>query len=687
MQNPRLKFIMPLLFMGILLSFTACKEATTEAPPKDQAHHGLHPEFMDTTVSPTEDFFRYCNGTYIATTEIPGDKSSWGVFYELRENNIIKLHDLLEEAKDATPEAGDIEKLVGNFYYTAMDTASIEANGLDAIAPQLESIENLSSNAELPPLLGDLHSQGIRIGFYIYVDNDEKNSSMNLIGIWQGGLGLPEREYYLDPSEERAQLREQYVAHIQKMLELAGGDPEATAEQAQTIMDLETRMAEASMDRVQSRNSELTYNKMTLEDLQKMAPGFDWAAYFTAIGNGDANEVNIKQPDFIKAFAAMASSVPVEDWKTYLRWQTLSTMAPYLHADFVDENYAFFGKTLNGTEEMEVRWKKSVQNTSDMLGMALGQLYVDKHFGPEAKATTLKMVDNILEVMKERLANLEWMSEDTRQQAIGKLNTILVKLGYPDKWRDYSGLQLGRESYVQNVLATNRFNFRYTMDKAGKPVDRTEWGMSPQTVNAYYNPGNNEIVFPAGILQPPFFDPEVDAALNYGAFGAVIGHELIHAFDDEGSKYDAEGNLNNWWTDSDRENFEARTGLVEDQYNGFTVLDSLSVNGKLTLGENIADIDGLRMAYYAWKKDTEGQTLENEQGFTPEQRFFLAFGQLWCGKMRPEALKMMVVTNPHSPAEFRVKGPVSNLTEFYDAFSVQAGDGMYRPDSLRMQIW
>ncbi len=652
-----------------------------------EVHHGIKLENMDTTVSPRENFYLYANGGYINRTEIPAEESRWGVFNELRDEADLRVRKILEDAganKDAKP--GSLEEKIGLFYKTGMDTEAIEKDGMNSLSEEMALIDNIATVEDLFTTLGTFHRHTIYGGFVSYVSQDAKNSERYIVNMVQGGTGLPDRDYYLVEDPDKQEIREKYVVYLTNLYELMGADAETAASNASLVMEMETKMAENSMGRVERRDPYKTYHLMNLEGLNELAD-LPWGLYFESLGLPDPGEVNVAQTDFYTGLEKLVQDYSIDQWKVYLHAVLIRNNAAYLNQDFVQTNFDFYGKVLEGTEEMKERSKRVVEHTNSALGFGIGQLYVERHFSPTAKAMAMEMVENILAIMKERLADLEWMSEETRTQAINKLNTILPKIGYPDKWRDYSAMAIQDQPYVKNVMAAREFNFQYRLDKIGKPVDKTEWGISPQTVNAYYNPSKNEIVFPAGILQAPFFDEEVDAALNYGGFGAVIGHELTHAFDDQGSKFDASGNLKNWWTEDDLKNFEERAKMVEEQYSEYTVLDSIHLNGKLTLGENIADIDGLRISYYAWKRSLGGQEGEPKDGYTPEQRFFINYGQLWSSLMRPEALKLMVNTNPHSPAQWRVNGSTSSLTEFYEAFGIQEGDGMYRAEDKRMSIW
>lgn len=652
------------------------------------AHPGLSLAHMDTTVSPRADFFLYANGSYIKNTEIPADQSSWGSFNALSEKTDANVRKLIEEAAEKGGEPGTPTQLIGDYYHTAMDTAKIEQDGLSGVQPLLDEVAAVTDAAGVSRLLGRLHRRSIDAGFSVWIDLDEKNSKETIFQVYQGGMGLPEKNYYLSAEPGSVKIREQYLAYLTQLLVLGGEAQESAAAKAAKVLAYETTVAKSGLYMVEMRNPEKTYHKMTQEELAKTAPNIDWKAYFEAVGLSNPGGINIATPDFLTEVSKQVKAMPLEDWKTYLRVCVLRDLSGHLTSAFVQNEFNFYEKVLGGSEQIRPRWKRVVEGMNYNFDMAIGQIYVERHFSPEAKKIALGMVDEILATMKERLAELTWLSDSTRQKAIHKVSTILPKIGYPDQWRKWDGLKVSRASHIANVLSVREFNFQYRLAKIGKPIDKGEWGMAPQIVNAYYNPTRNEIVFPAGILQSPFFDEKAEAVLNYGGFGAVIGHELIHAFDDQGSQYDAEGNLKTWWSPEDRKNFEARADLVRRQYDAFTVLDSLHVNGALTLGENIADIFGARMSYYAWKRSLKGKPApEKAQGFTAEQRFFLAFAQIWAGKYRDEALRTQIATNPHSPGHFRVIGPLSNLSEFYEAFGVKEGDAMYRVDSMRANIW
>jgi putative endopeptidase len=674
-----------MLWAGCQKTPTDTGGTTPEAP---QEYHGLRLENRDTTVSPTQDFYHYANGGYIKRTEMPAEESRWGVFSELGEKNIDRLNDIMSECSKSGAAKGTIDQKIGDYYKTAMDSTTIEKLGAKALQEDLDKIANIKTIADMVPLVASMHRRSMGPLFGMYVDQDAKNSTRYILNLGQGGTGLPEKDYYFGKGEEKDNIRKQYVAFMAKLLVLSGEDAATADANAAKCMDIETKLAASSMGMIELRDPDKTYNLMQLDGLTKLSPGFDWKAYFAAAGIAEPGDINVGQPAFFATLGKLLSSYTIDDWKNYLKVNLLNGASADLSNDFVMANFDFYETTLSGTEKIKVRWKRVVEGANWGLGFALGQKYTEKYFSPNAKKMALEMVDNILAVMKDRLTKIEWMSEETKKLAIHKVETILPKIGYPDTWRDYSKLEIGGDSYMKNVFALREFGFQYRLDKLGKPVDRTEWGMPPQVVNAYYNPSKNEIVFPAGILQAPFFDEHVDAAMNYGGFGAVIGHELIHAFDDEGSKFDAEGNLKEWWTAEDRKKFEERAAVVKNQYDEYVVADSLHINGGLTLGENIADIHGLQMSFWAWKRSLEGKPAPASQdGYTPEQRFFVNYGQIWSSIMRPAFLRLMVQTNPHSPAEYRVIGTLSSFPEFYAAFGVKEGDRMWRPAEKRAAIW
>ncbi|MBC3541446.1 M13 family metallopeptidase [Rufibacter sediminis] len=649
---------------------------------------GLNMANLDRSVSPCEDFNLFANGGWLKNNPIPASESRWGSFNELADNNNKTLRAVVDAAvRQTNASKGSSTQLVGDFYAAGMDSAAIEKAGLTPLKPELDRINAIKDRNSLLQSMARLKVLGRGGIFSFYVGQDDKISTQYIVNIGQSGLGLPDRDYYTKTDARSKSVKEEYQKHVANMFQLLG-DNEATARKnAAKVVEMETRLANASMTRVQQRDPHATYNKMTVADLQKLAPNFNWPTLLKNMNVTGAKEVIVGQPNFLKEANTMLTAVPVSDWKTYLRWHLARTSAAYLPQAFVQESFNFNSKFLSGAKEMQPRWKRVLRMTDGTIGEALGQEYVDKAFSPQAKAKALEMVNNLRSAFQEHVKNLDWMSEATKQQALGKLNAFAVKIGYPEKWETYAGLTVSRTSYLQNVLQASEWGFKDNVSKLGKPVDRSEWGMTPPTVNAYYNPSMNEIVFPAGILQPPFFDPNADDAVNYGGMGAVIGHELTHGFDDQGSQYDPEGNLRDWWTAEDKAKFKERTDMVDRQYSAYQPLDSVNVNGKLTMGENIADIGGLNIAFTALQKAIANKNVGKIDEFTPEQRFFLAWAQIWRNNSTPAALRQQVLTDPHSPAMFRINGPLSNMPQFYKAFNCGPGNKMYRPDAERVHIW
>jgi len=668
---------------ALALGFVAASLAAQVAP-----QHGIQPADMDTAVAPCSDFFAYANGAWLKRTKIPGEYPNWGAFMEIRERNLETLKIILEDASKRTDWAkGSIQQKVGDFYASGMDEARIEKEGITPLAPDFKRIAEIQDIPSLVREIANMHRRGAEPVFSFSVGLDDKDSTRNIAQMGQGGLGMPDRDYYTKDDAKSAELRKAYEAHVARMFELLGDKPEAAKAAATVVMTLETRLAKASMTRVEMRDPNAIYNKFTRAQMEN--GGGPWKLYFDAIGlPASEKDVLVRQPNFFKELTATAQAMGLEDWKTYLRWHLIHANASNLSKTFVEENFAFYGRTLNGTQELSARWKRTQNATDNALGEALGQLYVAKAFQPEAKQKALAMVTNLRAAMKDRIQKLDWMTEPTKIKAIQKLDAITVKIGYPDRWRDYSKLEISRQPYVLNAIAASEFEFQHDIAKLGKPVDRSVWGMTPATVNAYYDPTLNEIVFPAGILQAPFFDPKADDAVNYGGIGMVIGHELTHGFDDEGRNYDAQGNLKEWWTEADAKAYEARQDLVVKQYDAYEALPGLKLNGKLTLGENIADLGGLKISFAALQKSLEGKPKPGLiDGFTAEQRFFLGYAQAWRFVAREESTRMRVVTDPHSPARFRVIGPLSNLPEFYQAFGCADGSTMVRAKDLRPTIW
>lgn len=650
--------------------------------------HGLDRANLDTTCAPCTDFYQYANGTWLAKTPIPAAYTTYGAFTELSDRNQEVLHEVLETAaRQAATETNPDMRKVGTFYATCMDSATIERAGAEPLRPRLARIAGIRTTADLLREVARLQLDGVNAMVRAGGAPDFKNSSQVIFAVGQGGLGLPDRDYYTKDDATSEKIRSAYVDHVARMLALLG-EPDAAAQaDARKVMAIETALANASMTRVQRRDPNAVYHKMTLDELQRRTPHLSWAAFLRDLGAPRVSTLNVAQPAFVAALDSLVATVPLDDWKAYLRWHLVDATAPALSSPFVAEDFRF-GQLLTGAKELLPRWKRCLRATDRSLGEALGQAYVARTFTPEAKARALEMVRNMEAVLHDRLASLEWMSEATRRQALVKLDAFMNKIGYPDRWRDYSALEVRTGPFVLNQLAANEFENRRDLAKVGKPVDRTEWGMTPPTVNAYYNPLVNEIVFPAGILQPPFFDPNADDAVNYGGMGAVIGHEMTHGFDDQGRQFDAQGNLRDWWTPEDAAEYTKRATLVAEQFDGYVGVDTLHVNGRLTLGENIADLGGLKIAYAAMERALAKKGRPPLiDGFTPEQRFFLAWARVWRSNTRPEAARQRLIVDPHAPAKWRVNGPLSNLPEFAQAFGCRAGEAMVRPDSLRAQIW
>lgn len=650
---------------------------------------GFSPGSLDTTCEPCKDFYQFATGGWQQKNPIPGAFSRWGNFAILSEKNRAALREILEESwKNTNARHGSNDQKLGDFYGSCMDEAKIESAGISPITRELKTIDKIMNLRELQTEVAHLHSLGVGVMFGFGSSQDAKNSKMVIAVAVQGGLRLPERDYYISDDDKMKETRAEYVKHVTTMFGLMGANPATAAANANTVMAIETKLAEASMTNVERRDPIKTYNKMTLAQLSELNPNFSWANYFKNIKQPGISELNVMQVDFFRALDKNLTAITLEDWKTYLRWQLVSTAAPFLSKKFVDANFDFFSRYLNGTKEQLPRWRRCVASTDNNIGEALGEVYVKRTFTPEAKQRMQAMVKNLIAALREDLATIAWMGDETRKQAIGKLDAFAQKIGYPDKWRDYSQLKIDRKSYAMNVMRSQQFEFNRDLNQIGKDVDRTLWLMTPPTVNAYYQPLRNEIVFPAGILQPPFFDFSADDALNYGAIGAVIGHEMTHGFDDRGRQYDADGNLRVWWSPEDLTKYQTRALCVENQFSGYKVEEGLFQKGKLVLGESIADLGGLKIAYRAFQKSLEGKPRPKDiDGFSPEQRFFLGWAQVWATNYRPEAARQQALTDSHPLSRFRVNGPLSNLPEFAQAFGCKNGDPMIRPASDRCEIW
>jgi putative endopeptidase len=664
----------------------AAAVAAVALPLAAQESHGINPADMDARAKPCLDFFHYADGGWIKAHPIPPEYPRWGTFNVLAQENRDKLHGILEglaARKDLV--AGSDDKKLADFWDACMDEKAVEAAGAKPIEPELARIAAIKSVADLEAEVARLQSQGVRVLFGFGSEQDRKNSDEVIASLRQGGLGLPDRDYYLKDDPRSTQIREKYAAHVAAMLGLLGDDAARAKAEAATVVALETDLAKISMSRVEQRNPDNTYHRVPATELAKLAPDFDWPAYFRVQAAPEITSLNVAQPEFIRGLGALLARVGLEEWKTYLRWHLVSAAAPHLSSAFVNEEFQFQGKVLQGTEKLEGRWQRCVAATDRQLGFALGRLYVEKYFPPEAKKQADELVHNLIAALRADIATLDWMSPETKKAAIAKLDAFTPKIGYPDTWRDYSKYQVKAGSFAEDVVRGNEFEFHRMIDKVGKPVDRAEWGMTPPTVNAYYSPSRNEIVFPAGILQPPFFDPKADAAVNYGAIGAVIGHEMTHGFDDQGRKFDAKGNLKEWWTPQDAKNYEERAACVQRQFDAYEVQPGLHENGKLVLGESIADLGGLTIAHMAYEASLAGAKPPVIGGLTADQRFFLAFARVWAGAARPEYEQMQVRVDPHPAAQFRAIGAASNMPAFAAAFGCKPGDPMVRAEQCR--IW
>jgi putative endopeptidase len=650
----------------------------------------LVPADFDKNTTACANLFTFVNSNWLAAHPIPGDRTSWGAFEMLAERSLNAQKEIVEGAAKGSTIAGSIDQKIGDLYATGVDEAAIEKAGYDPIKDDLKRIDGLKTPDEIADFVRDYHAQGLSMLFDFEGQADFHDSRRMIAYASQDGLGLPERDYYFKTDDASKKLRDAYVVHIQRSLELVGVKKDEAAKQAKAVMDLETKLAEASLPIVELRNPSNQYHFVSFADADKATPHFSWEKFFAAQNISGEKGFSLSQPKFFAAMDKLLSETPADQWRAYFRFHLVNAVEPLLSKAFVDENFDFYSKTLRGQAEQKPRWKRVIEGEDRQLGMALGQLYVAKNFPPEAKARAQELVDNLRAALKTRIEKLDWMSDATKKQAIEKWNTFMPKIGYPDQWRDWSGLKISRDSYVGNVRAAIKFNHDWRIAKVGKPVDRAEWGMTPQTVNAYYNPLQNEIVFPAAILQPPFFDAKADDALNYGGIGAVIGHEMTHGYDDEGAQFDAQGNFKNWWTADDKKQFEARTDKLVKQFDDYVAIENLHVHGKQTLGENIADLGGLNVAFDAMQKALEKNQVESKQkldGYTESQRFFLNFGRIWARQFKAEELKLRLNTDVHAPAQFRAIATPSNMPAFAQAFSCKPGDSMVRAPDVQVKIW
>jgi predicted metalloendopeptidase len=655
---------------------------------------GIDTSLMDKSVSPKDDFFKFVNGTWLKNTEIPADKTRWGSFDELRQRTDKDALAILNEAANNPSYKSNTDQGKAiNLYKTIMDTVSRNKQGINPIKPYLAKIDAVKSIKDLQKLMIEEEAKGRGVGFFGFgIGADDKNSTKNSVSLGVGGLGLPDRDYYVSDDKDSKEKREKYQAHVARMLAFIGKSPEQAKIDAEKILALEIAMSKPRLDRVERRDRRKTYNPMTVAELQKLTPIINWESYLSGIGLQKRDTIIVSQPKYMTALQTILSENKVDDWKAYMRWMLLNRAANQLSGEIGEANFEFYGKTLTGAIKQRPLEERALQTVNGATGEALGKLYVEKMFPAEAKLKAEKMIKNIVRAYEIRINNLTWMSAETKKSAIQKLNKITVKIGYPDKWKDYSALTIKSPaeggSYFENSISISRWNFQKDVDKLNKPVDKTEWGMSPQTVNAYYSASNNEIVFPAAILQPPFYNYQADEAVNYGGIGAVIGHEISHGFDDSGSRYNGDGNLIDWWTAEDLKQFTALGGALADQYSALEPLPGIKVDGKFTLGENIGDLGGINAAYdglQLYLKENKNPGLID--GYTPEQRLFISWATIWRSKMRDEALKNQVKTDPHSPGMYRAYVPLLNLETFYQAFDIKSGDGMYVAPEKRVIIW
>lgn len=675
---------------ALLPSIAGCGGAgATMAPTDQQGDHGFDLTDLDRTVAPCDDFYQFVNGGWFKKNPIPPEFPAWGVSQKLAETNQEVLHQILEEAaKDKNAAAGSNWQKIGDFYASCMDESQVESSGMKPLESEFARMSEIKDVSGLQSEIARLHTRGVRALFVFNSDQDARDSLQVIAEANQGGLGLPDRDYYTREDEQSKKLRDEYVEHIAKMFTLAGDDKATATAGAKKVLSIETLLAKASMEPVDLRDPEKIYNKLTLAQVHELTPHFSWEQYFRQAGSPAVSSMNVAQPEFFKAVNAVLVSVTLDDWKTYLRWHLIHAFARTLPAKYVEEDFSFFGRALTGAKEMLPRWRRCVAETDGELGEALGEYFVKRKFSPEAKAKVRLMVTNLMAALHDDLATLDWMSPATREKAIAKLSAINVKVGYPDKWRDYSAFKVDRGPYAANALRGGEFAFAYDIAKIGKPVNRLDWDMTPPTVNAYYNDHLNEVVFPAGILQPPLFDPDRDDAMNYGDIGASIGHELTHGFDDEGSQFDAQGNLKNWWTPEDLKNFQARGECIAKQFDEFEVEPGLHENGKLEEGESIADLGGLVIAYAAFRNTLKGKPEPAPiDGFTADQRFFISYAQSWADSFRPEFARLIAQTNEHPLDRFRTLGPLANMAEFAKAFGCSASSPMVRPEPKLCRVW
>lgn len=656
------------------------------AQAKDKNFKFIDPANMDLSIKPGDNFFLYANGTWLKNNPVPPSKTRWGSFDALRQSSLDNLKLITEDAaKNASKN--NLYQRVGDLYAAAMDSAAIEKLGYTPIKSELERLNALTTQEQVLNEIATLRTHGMGgVLFGFGVGQDDKNVNQYIPEFRQGGLSLPDRDYYLKNDTRSQTIRTEYLGYVTDMFKLVGDDPTFAQQKALQILNLETALAKAQLSRVELRDPVKTYNKFSVDDFSKATPGLDWKTLLSAMKVSKADSVLCNNPAFFKTINSLLTAVPVNVWKAYLQWAIIKNHAAYLSSDFVNRQFKF-SQVLSGQKEISPRWQRMSGMVDNNLGELVGQLYVEKYFNDAAKQRMLALVKNVQQTVADRINRLDWMGDSTKQQALGKLNAIINKIGFPDKWETYKGVVINKDDLVGSLKSVNEWAYNDMVNRMGKPVDKTKWLMTPATVNAYYNPSNNEIVFPAAILQFPFFDPNADDAVNYGGIAAVIGHEITHGFDDQGRQYAADGNLKDWWTAVDAKQFTERADKVVAQYAAFTVNDSLHVNGNLTLGENLADLGGLNIAYEAFKKTEQGKSDKKIDGFTPDQRFFLSWGQIWRSNILPDYAAQLVMTDPHSPGMYRCNGPLVNVDAWYAAFNIQPADKMYKPESERIKIW
>jgi predicted metalloendopeptidase len=680
MRHSKLFFAIPVFAAVAVFAQTVPSTPAVEHP------RSLDLSALDRNVDPCEDFYEYACGTWRKTHPVPPDQGFWARYNQVAEYNREVLRGILENAAKPAPERTHLTSTIGDFYYSCMDEASANQKGAGSLKPQLARIAKIHTRGQLMDVLAALHAEGLQAAFALDARPDLHDARVGMAEVVQGGLGLPDRDYYVNQDDKSKAARTQYRAHVAKMLVLAGDDPAAAEREASVVLDIETRLAEASLDRVAMRDPKNQDHKMPVSEFSKLAPNLKFARFAHAAGAPAFTEINVAPPDFFQKLNGMLDSVALDDWKTYLKWHVVRADAPFLSDAFVQEDFDFDHRYLSGQKEIQARWKRCVQTSDNLLGQALGRVYVEQVFSPAGKERMMKMVRALEDSLAEDIEGLSWMTPDTKSHALAKLHAITNKIGYPEKWRDYGGLKLGRDDLLGNIHKAEAFNTRYTLGKIGQTLDKTEWFVTTPTVNAYYAWSENSINFPAGVLQPPFFDANMDDSVNFGAIGWLIGHELTHGFDDQGSKFDGDGNLKNWWTAGDRKEFDGRTGCVANQYQQFVAIDDLHVNGKLTLGENTADNGGIRIALMALHKLAgEDQADKKIDGFTRDQRFFISFAQQWCANVTPERLRLTLKVDPHSPVRYRTLGTLGNDPDFAKAFSCKAGQKMVSANPCR--VW